>query len=101
VSTGSHQVRIGLARLVTLEYLIAVPGGSGRQHRYLLADSPDPGPRDTPRPVRDPAPRGENGAHAAGSDDLAVDADADSAHNRTVVAVGVDPDRGTSAGGPQ
>lgn len=44
-----HQVRIGLARLVALEYLVAVPGGTGRQHRYLLADTPAGAPRDTPR----------------------------------------------------
>lgn len=30
----------GLARLVALEYLIALLGGQGRQHRYLLADPP-------------------------------------------------------------
>jgi len=95
---SEHQVRIGLARLVALEYLVAVPGGSGRQHHYLLADDPPGQPRDTPRTVRDPDPRGQNGTYAAGSDDLAVDADALSAKDRTVVAVGVDPDRGTAGG---
>jgi DNA primase len=95
---SEHQVRIGLARLVALEYFIAVPGGSGRQHRYLLADEPLGRPRDTPRPVRDPHPRGQNRGHAGDTRDPAVDADADSAHNRTVVAVGVDPDRGTGGG---
>ncbi|MFZ0666258.1 MAG: hypothetical protein WAM97_10910, partial [Acidimicrobiales bacterium] len=91
---SEHQVRIGLARLVALEYLIAVPGGSGRQHRYLLADPPGQ-PRDTPRPVRDPDPRGENGPYAGGTGDLAVDGDASCAKDQTVVTVGVDPDRGT------
>ncbi|MCU1493589.1 MAG: dnaG [Acidimicrobiaceae bacterium] len=93
---SEHQVRIGLARLVALEYLVAVPGGSGRQHRYLLADPPDPGPRDTPRPVRDPDPRGENGTHAGRTGDPAVNADASNANSRPVVPV--DVDRGTSGG---
>jgi DNA primase len=92
---SEHQVRIGLARLVVLEYLIAVPGGSGRQHRYLLADEPPGRPRDTPRAVRDLDPRGENRGQAGEMDDLAVDADAFSEKDQTVVAVGVDPDRGT------
>jgi DNA primase len=95
---SEHQVRIGLARLVALEYLVAVPGGSGRQHRYLLADEPLGRPRDTPRPVRDPHPRGQNRGHAGETDHPAVDADAYSAKCRTVVAVGVDPDRETSGG---
>jgi hypothetical protein len=95
---SEHQVRIGLARLVALEYLVAVPGGSGRQHRYLVADDPSGQPRDTPRPVRDPDPRGQNGTHAGGTPDPAIDANAYSANSRTVVAVGVDPDRGTPGG---
>jgi hypothetical protein len=50
---SEHQVRIGLARLVALE--------------YLVADPPEPispgAPLDTPRPVRERCPRGENGEH--------------------------------------
>jgi hypothetical protein len=88
---SEHQVRIGLARLVALEYLMAVPGGPGRQHRYLLADAPPGEPRDTPRPARDPASRGDNGSHAARTDHLAVPTDASGDHRPTVVAVGVDP----------
>ena len=95
---SEHQVRIGLARLVALEYLVAVPGGSGRQHRYLLADDPPGQPRDTPRTVRDPDPRGQNGTYAGATDHFAVDADALGANGQTAVAVGVDPDRGTRGG---
>jgi DNA primase len=93
---SEHQVRTGLARLVSLEYLVAVPGGAGRQHRYLLADPPGPGPRETPRPVRGSGPRGRNGEHAGGTDDHAPDADALGAESPTVVAVGLG--RGNSGG---
>jgi hypothetical protein len=92
---SEHQVRIGLGGLVALEYLVAVPGGSGRQHRYLLADDPPGQPRDTPRTVRDPDPRGQNGTYASETDHFAVDADAVTSDDDRVVAVGVDPDRGT------
>jgi DNA primase len=95
---SEHQVRIGLARLVALEYLIAVPGGVGRQHRYLLADPPEPisvdEPRDTPRPARDHGPRGKNDEHAARTPDPAVCADASDGDARRIVGV----DRGTSGG---
>jgi len=114
---SEHQVRVGLARLVALEYLGAVPGGVGRQHRYLLADPPEPigldEPRDTPRPMRDRRPRGGYGQHAGLTPDPAVCADALSGDGRRIVGVGtgtgtgVDPDRrhmgdyrGTR-GGPQ
>jgi DNA primase len=102
---SEHQVRIGLARLVALEYLIAVPGGHGRQHRYLLADPPTAEPRDTPRPVRDHGPRGENGTHAGHLADPAVDTNTYGEDRRATVGVGtgaeVDPDRGISGGGPR
>jgi hypothetical protein len=98
---SEHQVRIGLARLVALEYLIAVPGGAGRQHRYLLADEPPGQPRDTPRPVRDHGPRGENGTHTGHLADPAVRTDALGDNGRKTIGVGVDPDRGTSGGGLQ
>jgi hypothetical protein len=88
---SEHQVRIGLARLVALEYLMAVPGGPGRQHRYLLADVPPGEPRDTPRPAREKTSRGENGSHAAKGDHPVVPADASSDDGRTVVAVGANP----------
>ncbi|MGH9307497.1 MAG: DNA primase [Acidimicrobiales bacterium] len=102
---SEHQVRIGLARLVALEYLISVPGGPGRQHRYLLADPPTVEPRDTPRPVRDHSSRGENGEHAGRTADPAVRTDAYVEDERATVPVGtgaeVDPHRGTSGGGPR
>jgi len=50
---SEHQVRVGLERLVALEYLLVAPGGPGRQHRYRLAE-----PRETPREVREPGSRG-------------------------------------------
>ena len=97
---SEHQVRIGLARLVALEYLVAVPGGAGRQHRYLLADPPDASDHDlargTPRRVRDRRPRAENGTHAGGTEGPALDTDALSAGRQMVVAVGVG--RGTNGG---
>jgi hypothetical protein len=102
---SEHQVRIGLARLVALEYLIAVPGGQGRQHRYLLADPPTVEPRDTPRPVSDDGSRGENGQHAGRTANPAVGIDAYGEDERATVGVGtgaeVDPDRGTSRGSPR
>ena len=42
---SEHQVRIGLARLVALEYLVAVPGGAG-----------PPAPLPAGRPARDHRP---------------------------------------------
>jgi hypothetical protein len=84
---SEHQVRIGLARLVTLEYLVVVSGGVGRQHRYLLADPP--APRETSRPVRDAGSRGRNGAHAGEFADPAPAAGAFGAERGTV-GVGVD-----------
>ena len=93
---SEHQVRIGLARLVALEYLVAVPGGVGRQHRYLLADSPEMEPRETPRQGRDLPPRGENSGHGAGTPDPAVGANASDGDGRRIVGVGAD--RGTSGG---
>jgi DNA primase len=102
---SEHQVRIGLARLVSLEYLIALPGGPGRQHRYLLADPQTVEPRDTPRPVRDNGSRGENGQHAGRTANPAVDTDALGDKEHATVGVGtgadVDPDRGTSGGSPR
>lgn len=85
----------GLARLVALEYLIAVPGGQGRQHRYLLADPPaaaggqDSEPRETPRPVRDPRPRAENRPHAAETTDHAIPASASDVE-RKILGVGAE-----------
>jgi hypothetical protein len=103
---SEHQVRIGLARLVALEYLVVVPGGVGRQHRYLLADPPESislgEPRETPRPVRDGGPRGGNGEHAGAMADPAVRANASDGDGRQIVGVGTgadaDPDRGTRGG---
>jgi hypothetical protein len=102
---SEHQVRIGLARLVALEYLISVPRGQGRQHRYLLADPPTVEARDTPRPVRDDGSRGESGAHTGRMANPAVCADAYREDERATVGVGtgaeVDPHRGTSGGNPR
>ncbi len=103
---SEHQVRTGLARLVALEYLVAISGGVGRQHRYLLAEPPTPSsprePRDTPRPVRDGGPRGGNDEHAGATADPAVGADALNGNGPGIVGVGTDagghPDRGTSGG---
>jgi hypothetical protein len=88
---SEHQVRMGLARLVALEYLVAVPGGAGRQHRYHLVDLPPAEPRDTPRPVREPGSRGEKPTHAGKTADLAPRTHAFGDDGLSVVAVGVDP----------
>ena len=103
---SEHQVRIGLARLVALEYLVAVPGGVGRQHRYLLADPPESislgEPRETPRPVRGGGPLGRNDQHTGATVNFAVRADAFNGDGPGMVGVGTgseaDPDRGTRGG---
>jgi len=92
---SEHQVRIGLARLVALEYLVAVSGGVGRQHRYLLADPPRP--RDTPRPVRAGGSRAPNATHAARIPDPAPAAGA-FGEERGTEGVGVGVDRGSCGG---
>lgn len=90
LSWSEHQVRIGLARLVALEYLVAVPGGTGRQHRYQMADAPASAPRDALRPVREGGPRGGNGTHAGETADPA-DRIRASGDGRGFVGVGIDP----------
>jgi hypothetical protein len=59
---SEHQVRVGLARLVALEYLLVAPGGPGRHHRYRLAELRQP--RESPREVREPGSRGVVGPRA-------------------------------------
>jgi DNA primase len=86
---SEHQVRMGLARLVALEYLVAVSAGVGRQHRYLLADPPPP--RETPRPVREGGSRGVEATHAARTVDPAVASRAFGDGEREAVSVGAPP----------
>ena len=54
---SEHQVRVGLGRLVTLEYVAEQRDRPGRRHTYLLADDDSAGPRDGPREVREPPSR--------------------------------------------
>lgn len=84
-----------------LEYLVAVPGGVGRQHRYLLADPPTPSgsgePRETPRPVRGGGPRGQNDEHTGAMADPAVRAVALNGNGPGIVGVGTDAEAGAAA----
>lgn len=98
---SEHQVRSGLGALVALEYLLAVPGGPGRQHCYLLADALVPRdeaeprePRGTPRGGRDPESRGGTASCAGATGDPAPEADADRPNGHESVHVGADAGRG-------
>jgi hypothetical protein len=55
---SEHQVRVGLGRLVALEY-VAEQRRPGRRHSYVVADDEHAGPRDGPREVREPSSRGQ------------------------------------------
>ncbi len=54
---SEHQVRVGLARLVALEYVAEHRDRPGRRHRYTLVDDWPPGPREGPRAIREPSSR--------------------------------------------
>lgn len=74
LGASEHQVRVGLARLVALEYLTVVPGPAGLANRYALISPPEaqqveePGDtlrdpvtsdsqgQNTPRPAQTPNP---------------------------------------------
>ncbi len=56
---SEHQVRVGLGRLVALEYVSERRDRPGRRHSYVLADDERAGPREGPREVREPSSRGQ------------------------------------------
>jgi hypothetical protein len=56
---SEHQVRVGLGRLVALEYVSERRDRPGRRHSYVVADDEHAGPRDGPREVREPSSRGQ------------------------------------------
>ncbi len=64
---SEHQIRIGLDRLVALEYLHCVYGGAGRRHAYRLAEEPCE-PRESARGVREMPSQGQMGGHAGETD---------------------------------
>lgn len=70
LGASEHQVRVGLARLVALEYLTTVSAGpAGSTHRYTVADLPDATPSPAPEPDSDgdtsrgPGEVGPRGSH--------------------------------------
>jgi hypothetical protein len=56
---SEHQVRVGLGRLVALEYVSERRELSGKRHSYVLADDEVAGPREAPRQVRGSSSRGQ------------------------------------------
>ena len=91
---SEHQVRVGLARLIALEYLLVAPGGPGRHHRYRLAEPREPRePRETPREVRESDSRGEMHPQAGETADPAELCDAYGQSGEESVVVGVGADR--------
>jgi len=67
---SEHQIRIGLDRLVSLEYLLCVYGGPGRRNAYRLADEPGElgEPRESARGVRDEPSQGAMAQRAGQTD---------------------------------
>jgi hypothetical protein len=56
---SEHQVRVGLARLVALEYVAEQRDRPGRRHSYVVAEDERAGPREGSREVREPSSRGQ------------------------------------------
>ena len=69
---SEHQVRVGLGRLVALEYVSERRDGPGRRHSYVLADDERAGPREAPRQVRGSSSRGQSPALPAPVTNLAT-----------------------------
>jgi hypothetical protein len=71
-SWSEHQVRVGLGRLVALEYVSERRDGPGRRHSYALADDELAGPREGPRQAREASSRGGPPVLPAPGADLAT-----------------------------
>ena len=56
---SEHQVRVGLGRLVALEYVSEQRERPGKRHSYVLADDELAGVREAPRQVREASSRGQ------------------------------------------
>jgi hypothetical protein len=84
---SEHQVRVGLERLVALEYLLVAPGGPGRHHRYRLAEPRQP--RGAPREVPEPGSLGVMRPRAGETADPAEPCDAIGHGGEEFVGVGV------------
>ena len=56
---SEHQVRVGLGRLVALEYVSERRERPGKRHSYVLADDERAGVREAPRQVRGSSSRGQ------------------------------------------
>jgi len=56
---SEHQVRVGLGRLVALEYVAERRDGPGKRHTYALVDEEPAGPREGSRAVREGHSQGQ------------------------------------------
>ncbi len=96
LGASEHQVRVGLARLVALEYLTVVPGPPGHPSRYALVSPPDAQePRDG---LWDPAnsdAQGQNIARPAETSNP-VDPETHIGQQSRNVDVGTDPRGGAT-----
>jgi len=81
---SEHQVRLGLERLVALEYVAERRDRPGLRHTYLLVDESPAALHGTSREVRDPGSRGVSPPPAGRTDRLAGDSDIDSEGARNV-----------------
>jgi hypothetical protein len=71
---SEHQVRLGLERLVALEYVAERRDRPGLRHTYALVEANPATPRETSRQVRDPGSRGVSSPLAGRTDHPARDA---------------------------
>ena len=69
---SEYQVRVGLARLVALEYVAEQRDRPGRRHRYTLVDEWPPGPRDGSRAISAPCSRAVEPASPGAASDPAT-----------------------------
>jgi hypothetical protein len=75
---SEHQVRVGLERLVALEYVAERRDRPGLRHTYVLLDADLAEVRGTSREARDPDSRGGSAAPPVRTDHLASRAEIDS-----------------------
>ena len=88
---SEHQVRVGLGRLVALEYVSERRDGPGRRHSYVLADDELAGPREGPRQARGSSSRGQSPALPGPAANLATFAATSSSKASQVRKDDVDP----------
>jgi hypothetical protein len=69
---SEHQVRVGVGRLVALEYVSERRERPGKRHSYALADDELAGPREAPRQVSGSSSRGQSPALAGPVANLAT-----------------------------